>query len=125
MGAFGALLIAPWVKADKIIATAPQIKFPNYPVNNKIPIFPESYSEEYKDIISLWNIHGIPNTNIILQSCDKIATNESFRDIEEVAALKNAFPNIVHTIIYDCTGHKGITNALLADVNKYETLFKN
>lgn len=123
MGGYGALLMAPWLKADKIVATAPQTLFPNYPVENKIPKFPEGFAFEFASIETTWKKYGIPQGKVIVQSCDKLSENEHFRDVVDATRLKEAFPEKVHLILHSCSGHKGITNALLSNKAEYENLF--
>lgn len=123
MGGYGALMMSTWLNVDRVVATAPQTKLPDYPVDNKIPTFPEGFDPILSSIESIWATYGLPKCDIIIQSCDKLAENEHFRDILDSTSLKEAFPDRVNLILHSCYGHKGITQALLADKAAYEKLF--
>lgn len=123
MGGYGALMMSSWLKADRVVATAPQTLFPNYPVEKKIPTFPEGFDIELASIESTWKKYGMPTGEVIVQSCDKLAENEHFRDVVDATRLKEAFPDKVRLILHSCSGHKGITNALLSNKAEYEKLF--
>lgn len=123
MGGYGALLFASKINANRVVATAPQTTFPDFPVEKVIPTYPEDFPDHFKSIEQSWGVRGIPNAEIILQSCDMLDEKEHFRDILDVTSLLNAYPNNIKLIKYKCAGHKGITNALLSNKIEYEKLF--
>ncbi len=123
MGGYGALMMSSWIKSDKVVATAPQTTFPDYPVEGKIPRYPTGFDPELSSIQRTWQKYGAPSCPVIVQSCDKLLEGEHFRDITDATSLKQAFPDKVKLILHSCSGHKGITNALLSNKVEYERLF--
>jgi pimeloyl-ACP methyl ester carboxylesterase len=70
MGAYGALLYPTWAKrVDKIVASSPQTVFPDYLVAKKYPQIQDKFFEKYRSIRELWEKHGSPDAEIILQAC--------------------------------------------------------
>lgn len=122
MGAYGALLFSTWVSAQKVVATAPQTRFPDYLINKEMPVRNEGFPPQLFDISDSWNAWGVPKMRVILQSCDKNCENETFRDVDEVLRLSKQY-NSIETILLPCSGHKGITPVLLNKKLEYEKMF--
>lgn len=123
MGGYGALMMSSWIKADKVVATAPQTVFPDYPVAGEVPVYPPNFDLDLSSIERVWTRYGGPSGSVVIQSCDKLLEGEHFRDIIDATSLKEAFPDKVSLILHSCSGHKGITNALLSNKAEYERLF--
>ena len=122
MGAYGALLYPTWAKrVDKIVASSPQTRFPDFPVDKKIPVIRDKFYEQYQSIRELWEKHGSPDAEIILQACKDRLETEGYRDYDECMDLAH-FPRV--TIVpYPCAGHTNISTHLLSDVDAYNNLF--
>jgi hypothetical protein len=113
MGAYGALLLATWVKCDRVVATAPQTRFPTYAVTGIVPTYPSQYGAEWSSIASAWQHFGRPAAKVRLQACSMRSDTELFNDIADCQHLVAAFPD-VEIVWYDCVGHIGfqqITNS--------------
>lgn len=123
MGGYGALMFGSWIGANRIVATAPQTKFPEFPVANNIPTYPIGFDDTYANIITVWETHGVPTAEVIIQCCDKVAQNEHFMDVNEATELYEKFPDKIELILHSCNGHKGITKSLLDNKENYEKLF--
>lgn len=122
MGAFGALLYPTWAKrVDRIVATSPQVSFPDFEVSGKIPKIQDPFFEQYKSIRALWEKHGSPDAEIILQACENRLETEGYRDYEECMELAH-FPRVTVTG-FKCAGHVGISSHLLSNVDAYNSLF--
>jgi pimeloyl-ACP methyl ester carboxylesterase len=122
MGAYGALLYPTWAKrVDKIVASSPQTVFPDYIVANKYPQIQDKFFEQYRSIRELWEKHGSPDAEIILQACGERLETEGFRDYADCMELAH-FPRVtIHK--FDCVGHTAISSHLLNDVDAYNNLF--
>lgn len=122
MGAYGALLYPTWAKrVDKIVATSPQVSFPNFIIDKKYHQIKDKFFEQYRSIPELWEKHGSPDAEIILQACGEKWESEEYRDYEECMELAR-FPRVtVHK--FNCAGHNGISSHLLSDLDAYNNLF--
>lgn len=122
MGAYGALLYPTWAKrVDKIVASSPQTRFPDFLVDKKIPKISDAMFEKYKSIRELWETHGAPDAEIILQACGDRLETEGYRDYDECMDLAH-FPRVsVHK--FNCAGHTAISSHLLGDLDAYNNLF--
>lgn len=121
MGAFGALLYPTWAKrVDKIVASSPQTRFPNFKVAKEIPVINPAF-EKYASIRDLWTEHGSPNAQILLQACERTLDTEGYHDYDECKELAD-FPNVTIKA-HDCAGHGAISKSLLGDLDAYNNLF--
>lgn len=122
MGAYGALLYPTWAKrVDKIVASSPQTRLPDFPVVKKIPQVKDIFFNQYISIRELWEKHGAPNAEIILQACGTKSDHEGFRDYADCLELEH-FPR-VKINKFNCAGHDAISSHLLQDVNAYNNMF--
>ncbi len=122
MGAFASLLYGSFAKRlDKIVATSPQTTFPDFEVSGKIPVINPAYSE-YASIKNIWDAHGVPDVEILLQACNKRFAGEGYKDYQECLELTHN-PKVTLKG-FDCEGHNGISYHLLNDLDYYNGIFR-
>lgn len=121
MGAFAALLYGTWLNCTKIVANAPQIKAPFKHGTIEVNPSRDADIEVFRNVKDVWLKHGVPSMPVVMQCCDKINTDEVWRDVEESKELLIA-PNI-QLRAYDCLGHMGISKMFLDNLPEYEKVF--
>lgn len=121
MGAYAALLYGTFSKrVNKIVASSPQTRFPTYPVQHKVPTLDPNFAE-YSSIKKVWDRHGVPTVEILLQACERSIDAEGFVDYQECLDLEGH--ENVKIKAFDCAGHNGISTHLLSDLNYYNNIF--
>lgn len=121
MGAFAALLYGSFSKkVNKIVASSPQTRFPDYQIQWKTPVINPGY-EDYSTIKKIWDREGVPSVEILLQACERSLDSEGFIDYEECLDLQG--PENVTVKVFDCEGHNGISTHLLSDLDYYNKIF--
>lgn len=123
MGAYGVLVLAVWLKCNRVVATAPQTKFPIFEIVNAVPTYPASYGEEWWSVATIWQRYGRPTATVTLQACASANSAEHFNDIAECNHLISAFPDVA-MVWYDCCGHIGFQSITTSvQLQQYEDSF--
>ncbi|WAX21620.1 hypothetical protein [Stenotrophomonas phage RAS14] len=121
MGGFAALLYGSFSKTvNKIVASSPQTRFPDFAIQSKVPVINPAF-EEYSTIKKIWDRTGVPTCQILLQACERNLDYEGFVDYQECLDLEG--PENVKIKVFDCEGHNGISTHLLSDLDYYNNIF--
>lgn len=121
MGGFAALLYGSFSKSvNKIVATSPQTRFPDFAIQSKVPVINPVF-EDYSTIKKVWDRSGVPTCEVLLQACERNLDHEGFIDYKECLDLEG--PENVKVKVFDCEGHNGISTHLLSDLDYYNNIF--